>query len=230
MQGNPVNSFRSLLAICIVAAVAMVFAAGTANAQIIILENDEVRLEDDSTGQTARIYYGGDLYLGGSGWTGEIYLQNYLGATVVSVTASGTMSLGTTTDDGDLYLRNSSGSNTISMDGTTGTLTNDFAGNGLVKAWARINSDGTVASCWRCNTSVSETYNTGTGYYYVDFTFATDISSRPLSATIDSHSTGLISHGEIMTGFVSGDPSSVWVRTASETGTAGNRPFTLVIY
>ena len=104
MQGNPVNSFRSLLAICFVAAVAMVFAAGAANAQIIILENDEVRLEVSPGEQTARLYNGGDLFLGGSNWTGEIYLFNWQDIQSFAASASnGSLTLGGGTIDGDLF-------------------------------------------------------------------------------------------------------------------------------
>jgi hypothetical protein len=103
-------------------------------------------------------------------------------------------------------------------------------GNGMVKAWARINADGTIASCWRCNTDTSQTRNYGTGYYEVDFTpLSTDISGRPRSAVLDillaGSTTGMISVANR-----SGDPSSVFVYTLDIDGNPADRPFTLIIY
>ena len=61
-------------------------------------------------------------------------------------------------------------------------LTNLFSNdedesNGLVKAWAQIDADGTIVACWRCNTDPAETRRLGTGAYEVDFT-----PLRPTSA------------------------------------------------
>ena len=68
------------------------------------------------------------------------------------------ISLGTAGNDGDFSVENTSGAATVSLDGQTGNVTNRFANtaatsNGLVKAWAKINADGTIDSCWRCPVS-----------------------------------------------------------------------------
>jgi hypothetical protein len=42
--------------------------------------------------------------------------------------------------------------------------------NGLVKAYAEINTDGTIAASWRCNTDPLETQRLATGSHEVDFT------------------------------------------------------------
>jgi len=246
---------------------AVVLAAGTAQAQVI-LDQSNVLIEVGGT-QTARLSSGGDLYLGGDGMYGDIISYKgtegavfYWNAGSADLTIGGATSGtpldghvylkdndGVTTtielrgqygdiilggsgsnEDGDLTIRDNDGSSSIILDGASGNATNQLGGNGLIKAWARINSNGTVASCWRCNTNASYTFNSSPGYYYVDFNFTTDITSRPLSAVIDSHSVGSITHGNIQLGYRSGDSSAVWVRTSSETGTAGNRPFTLFVY
>lgn len=71
-----------------------------------------------------------------------------------------------------------------------GNVTNLFSNdedesNGLVKAWARINADATIAACWRCNTDTAETRRIRDGEYEVDFTpLATDNTGRPMSGSI----------------------------------------------
>ena len=103
--------------------------------------------------------------------------------------------------------------------------------NGLVKAWAQINADGTIAACWRCNTDPAETGQTSLGDYEVDFTpLATDISGRPRSATIDNLGTGSAASGTIELADRSGDPSSVFVSTEDAAGAEADRPFVLIIY
>jgi hypothetical protein len=103
-------------------------------------------------------------------------------------------------------------------------------GNGMVKAWARINADGTIASCWRCNTDTNETRNVSAGAYEVDFTpLSTDISGRPRSAVLDMLSAGSTT-GMISVADRGGDVSSVFVYTLDTDGTPTNRPFTLIIY
>jgi hypothetical protein len=106
-----------------------------------------------------------------------------------------------------------------------------LTGNGMLKAWARINADGTVASCWRCNTVPTETQSLpGTGTYEVDFTpVGTDISGRPRMAVLDNLGTGSTS-GSISLADRAGDPSSVYVVTLDTTGGAADRPFVLIIF
>ncbi len=129
---------------------------------------------------------------------------------------------------GSISLRSSTGADVTSLSPIA--ITQPLAGNGAVKAWAKINSDGTVQSCYKCSSSATDTQNVGTGFYEVDFTpLGTDITARPRTATITHHGSGVLAHGEVALGGRSGDLSAIWVRTANA-GTALNRPFTIVIY
>ncbi|MGH6918761.1 MAG: hypothetical protein ACREJ0_13790 [Geminicoccaceae bacterium] len=89
-----------------------------------------------------------------------------------------------------LRLRDAAGDNGVELSAATANLTNLFsndqdASNGLVKAWARINDDGTIEACWRCNKDPNVTRRIQEGFYEVDFTpLATDISGRPMSGSI----------------------------------------------
>ena len=178
-----------------------------------------------------------DLHLGSgdpmiSGRDGDLYLEDGHGqATVLLDGSDGRLLLGVAGQDGDLWLRDSANTVTLQVDGQSGNLTNAFSGNGVVKAWARINANGTVESCFRCNTSATETRSiAGAGSYEVDFTpLATDISSRPRSAVLDSHS-GAVLEGGITLADRSGDASSVFVRTTDPNGTDTDIAFTLLIY
>jgi hypothetical protein len=147
------------------------------------------------------LYGSGQAYLGSSGYAGYFALDN------------GTSSW-----------------SSITLAGSTGNLTNQFAGNGLVKAWSRINADGTVASCYRCDASIAETRSLGTGVYEVDFTpVGTDISSRPWSCSLGTGAVfGAI--GQIGCVQRSGDPSSLFVDIRSTTGVATNVAYTVVVY
>jgi hypothetical protein len=63
------------------------------------------------------------------------------------------IALGGVTGDARLRLRNEDGANGLDLQASTGNLTNLFSNepdqsNGLVKAWARINANGTIAACW----------------------------------------------------------------------------------
>ncbi len=261
MKNRCTKSSQFVLGI-LVMTVVMVLAVGAADAQMVIVEDNEVRIETGAGGQTARLYYGGDLFLGGSGWTGEI--STYTGSDVrVGYWVASTLTLGATGDDGDIVLKDSinnattismdgsfgqitlggagstedgdltvldnDGTSSIILDGSSGNVTNQIGGNGLIKAWARINSDGTVASCFRCNQSTAETRKLSTGSYEVDFTIATDITSRPLGAIVDHHGYS-VSFGTAQVGYRSGDTSSVWVITRYPDDAYYDRPFTVVVY
>jgi len=261
MHSKSMISSQSVLRVLVVA-VAAVVAVGAADAQIVILENDEIILEDLIDGQTARLYFGGDLYLGGNGWTGEIYQRTPAGLQSGSWVTS-TLTLGALGDDGDIFLKDSinnsttvqidgqfaqiilgnsastedgdisvldnDGTSSIFMDGASGNVTNQYNGNGLVKGWAEINANGTVASCWRCNTNALETRTLGTGTYEVDFNFNTTVATRPRSALLDTHTTGS-AIGMIGLADRAGDATSVYVQTYNAAGAAANQPFTIVIY
>ena len=109
----------------------------------------------------------------------------------------------------------------------TGNVTNLFSNeedesNGLVKAWAQIDADGTIIACWRCNTDPAETRRTSTaGHYEVDFTpLATDITGRPRSVALDGDGIRRWHH---RAGRPHGDPSSVFVDTRLDTAGAISR-------
>jgi len=134
-----------------------------------------------------------------------------------------------------LRLRNADRANAVELDAGSGNLTNLFsneenASNGLVKAWAQINSDGTIEACWRCNTDPAATRRIGDGSYHVDFTpLATDITGRPRSATISgADSTTLDGVVRVKDPF--GDASAVLVNTNDMAGASEDRTFTLIIY
>jgi hypothetical protein len=133
--------------------------------------------------------------------------------------------------NGRLRVRDADGEDAVQLDARFATVTNLFsndenASNGLVKAWAQINLDGTVAACWRCNPA--QTQNLDLGFYEVDFTpLDTDISGRPRSGTIDGEESvaGMIGLADR-----SGDESSVFVTTLDSTGAEADLAFVLIIY
>ena len=51
-----------------------------------------------------------------------------------------------------------------------------LGGDSAIKGWAQINADGTVASCYRCNTDVLQTRTLGTGVYEVTLRLSHQIS------------------------------------------------------
>jgi hypothetical protein len=132
--------------------------------------------------------------------------------------------------DGRLQVRDANNATAVSLDGSSGNVTNLFSNeadqsNGLVKAWARINFDGTIDACWRCNTDPNETRRVIAGAYEVDFTpLATDIMGRPLSGSIVNSSLGMVVLVNDST-----DPSSVVARTFSTSGIE-DRSFVVIVY
>ncbi len=150
-----------------------------------------------------------------------------------------TLKLGRSGNDGDFTVRAADKSLGVKLDGDTGTASNSFAGDGLVKAWARINADGTVHECYRCNKDPDETQRLATGRYEVDFTpLSTDIRSRPRTlagdrrddpkfATVIFPDFILMDQDGTIAG--SADPSSVLVVIVPQGG-LDVTPFTVVIY
>jgi hypothetical protein len=142
--------------------------------------------------------------------------------------------VGGNTGQGRLRLRNEDGDTGVELRAVDGNVTNLFSNvedesNGLVKAWAKINSDGTIAACWRCNTDASETFRVSTGLYEVDFTpLATDISGRPRAATVSG--AGSIPQAVIRVADIASDASSLNVATNTPGGALVNAPFVLIIY
>jgi hypothetical protein len=135
-----------------------------------------------------------------------------------------------------LRLKNEDGAKAVELDAGSANVTNLFSNqadesNGLVKAWAQINADGTIDSCWRCNTDTAETQRLNAGQYEVDFTpLGTDISGRPRSAILNNPGAGNPAAGVIALADRSTDPSSIFVGTADTDGVDSDRPFVLIIY
>ncbi len=123
--------------------------------------------------------------------TGDIFIlpNGSVGSSIRLEGDSANIELGGQGQDGDLVLTTSAGVDSIELDGETGTAQNSLAGDGYVKAWARVDTDGTVLSCYRCDPS--KTSRTATGVYEVDFSLlAADITSRPRMAVGDGFSAG----------------------------------------
>jgi hypothetical protein len=144
--------------------------------------------------------------------------------------------LGGNTGNGRLRLRNEDGDIGLELRSDTANVINLFSNdedesNGLVKAWAQINADGTIVACWRCNTDAAETRRLSAGNYEIDFTpLATDVTGRPRTATIDVHIADSTPSSFIDLADRSGDPSSVFVNTTDTAATSTDAPFVLIIY
>ncbi len=176
-----------------------------------------------------------DAVFGGGNQDGDIILRDTDGTTTtISLDGQlGFIQLGSPNEDGDLRLFDNSPDNSLSinLDGATGNVSNQLVGNGLVKAWARINSNGTVASCYNCSSSAFNTQRLSTGDYEVDFTFATNISSRPWVCSVGhGGNSTIVRHDTIGCAGRNGDPSSVYVAIENHAGTDVDREFTLVVF
>jgi hypothetical protein len=142
--------------------------------------------------------------------------------------------VGGNTGNGRLRLRNDDGDTGVELRATDGNVTNLFSNaedesNGLVKAWAKINADGTIAACWRCNTAANETFRVSEGLYEVDFTpLSTDISGRPRSATVSGD--GAVPQAVIRVADIPADASSLNIATNTPGGALNDTPFVLIIY
>jgi hypothetical protein len=139
--------------------------------------------------------------------------------------------------NGRLRVRDQGGEIAVELDARSGHVTNLFSNdpdesNGLVKAWAQINADGTVAACWRCNTDPAETSRLNTGSYEIDFTpLATDITGRPRSATVSG--IGIVPVASIRAVDRTTPPDDSTVHIFTENPATGGRidaPFVLIIY
>jgi hypothetical protein len=167
------------------------------------------------------------------GEQGELLLESGTGATNVWLYGNGGAYLGSSGFPGYFAIDNGTNSwSSIQLSGSNGNVVNQFGGNGVVKAWARINADGTVASCYRCDPSATETRLIPgfTGAYEVDFTpVGTDISSRPWSCSLGTGAVfGAI--GQIGCVQRSGDPSSIFVEIRNTAGATANQAYTVVVY
>ena len=167
--------------------------------------------------------------------TGAKILNN----TVTSVDVAPSLNLGTSGNDGDFTVKNASGTPTVRMNGDGANITNLFSNtpaqsNGLVKAWARINEDGSVHSCWRCNTDPAETLLVFPGFYFVDFTpLAADLRGRPFVGFARQNNEGGNTHGIVVDGGIAGSDFSkfsIGVFNPSGSGAFISNDFTIVIF
>lgn len=185
-----------------------------------------------SDGPTTLFYnaFQAQLILGGGTHEGIVLLRDDNGTTttIEADGRTGAVYLGGNGEDGDLIVYDNTDSETFRINGQTGSATNAFGANGLVKAWARMNADGTVLSCWRCDSAA--TFRLAAGAYIVSFApLGLDIHSRPRSAVIDSHDTGVSSSGVVR--LANSSATTVLASTGSlPLGDAADRPFTVFIF
>jgi hypothetical protein len=146
--------------------------------------------------------------------------------------------VGGDTGQGRLRVRDADGTTVVELRSDNGSVTNLFANdpsasNGLIKAWAAINADGTIAACWRCNRDPVETQKLNFGSYEVDFTpLATDITERPRMATVSGND-GAMPQATIRVVDRTTPPDDSTVHIFTENPATGDRvdaPFVLVIY
>ncbi len=184
-----------------------------------------------------------DIFLGLWGQDGDLILWDNDGTSLnPSVHLDGNQGwakLGNAggSEDGDLWIYDYNGDRSIYMDGNTGDVVNDkLGGNGLVKAWAKINANGTVHSCWRCDpnrTSAQTCGGAGIHFSYkVSFLpLGADIQSRPRLATLDGFESGE-SSGQIdlIGNTASGQTDKIGVYTRNSSGDCAHRGFTLFVF
>lgn len=210
----------------------LILGAGTADGDITVREATTNRTNFSVDGNTATVTVGAQ---GGTGDGGILYLRDQAGVinNVQLRGADGEAFLGSTTtgDDGDISLSNGTSSNfALDLEGSNGTITNIITGNGIVKAWARMNSNGTVASCYRCSTSAANTNRISLGNYEVDFTIDANIDSRPVVCSSGHNAVSGTSGAGISCVGRTLDDSSVFVSTFSPAGTSVDSYFTIVVF
>ncbi len=169
------------------------------------------------------------LVLGGGTHEGILLIKDDDGVTTtIEVDGrTGVIRLGGNGEDGDLLIHDSADAETFRVNGQTGTATNELSANGQVKAWARINADGTVLSCWRCNPDATSQLGQ---LYTVDFSpLGADIQSRPRMVVMDSHAATVESPSvaRLQNGPT---PTSVVVWVTQFDAMAADPSFTLLIY
>lgn len=190
-------------------------------------------LGPNGTGRISLFGNDANLFLGGGNADGDVRLTDTDGSTTtIDLNGEfGLATLGSVDDDGDLWVMDNDpdGLVSIGLDGGTGDVTNQLDGNGLVKAWARINADGSVLNCWRC--SPEGTSRFGEGDYLVSFSsLGAIISARPRLATLDAHASG-ISNGQIsLVSAGSADRDKIVVHTDNSSGDPADRGFTLFVF
>jgi hypothetical protein len=171
------------------------------------------------------------LILGGGVQEGLLLLKDDDGATTTFEAdgRTGSIRLGGNNEDGDLIVYDNADVETIRLDGQSGNVTNLLSGDGLVKAWARISSDDSVFSCYRCNPAA--TFAVEYGEYQVDFSpLGESIRSRPRVAVIDSHQPDIQSGGAITIRDSDTLASALVVHTYSSLSQPIAKAFTVIIY
>jgi len=199
---------------------------------ITVKESTTNRTNFSVDGDTATVTVGAQ---GAAGDPGQIYLRDADGVTnniwLRGILAD--INLGSTVsgEDGDISLSNGTSSGTaLDLEGSSGSITNIITGNGIVKAWARMNADGTVASCYRCNSSPTVTGLISTGSYEVDFTIDANIDSRPVVCSPGHNGTTITLATSISCVGRGGNDSAIFVVTQNGSGTAINSTFTAVVF
>lgn len=180
----------------------------------------------------------GDLRLGSGNTTnggddGDLNLEMGNGLTGISLSGSGAFgTFGVTGNPGDIFVRDTTNINTVTITGSSGTVSNSLAGNGVVKAWCQVSATGNFIAGYRCNSSVTETRRiTDPGNYEVDFTaLSSDIRSRSYVISCTDPDASSIGCEEVTGVARSGDTSSIFVQTRNSDGTTVNSVFTILIY
>jgi hypothetical protein len=170
---------------------------------------------------------GAELKVGTIDNAGDVLLNDTDGTTTVELDGEfGSLTLGNATEDGDIVINDSDPDiESFRVDGNSGNVTNQLAGNGTVKAWAKVASNGNIVGCWRC---VNANTRNGTGDYAVDFSpLGEDITSRPRTAVIDTHGANIGTVGFVTLGGVSAD---IYVGTRDISGNLADRSFTVFVY
>lgn len=171
------------------------------------------------------------LILGGGTFEGILLLKDSDGVTTTIDLdgLTGAVRLGGNDEDGDLIVYDSSDTETVRINGESGTATNALEGNGLIKAWAEIDSTGSVVDCWRCDSSA--TVGLDLGVYHVDFSpLAADIRGRPRLAVLDTHDTDLQLAAYVSVRDSITSTSALVVSTEAAPSGPANRAFTVFIY
>ncbi len=210
----------------------LILGSSTSDGDITVKESSTNRTNFSVDGDTATVTVGAHGALGDAG---QIYIRDDDGVSnnlwLRGNFADFNMGSTVSGQDGDISLSNGTSSSVaLDLEGSSGSISNIITGNGVVKAWAQINADGTVNSCHRCNASITQTNNISTGTYEVDFVISTDISARPVVCSAGITASLGTSAYQINCVGRSGDPSSIFVITKTALGINTNSSFTAVVF
>ena len=208
---------------------AALYLGGAGSSGLLILRDAAYRDTISLSGSTA------DQWIGGAGQDGDLSMRDDSGVfTGISIDGNeGLIWLGNPIADspgGQLALRDSTGQIAIHLVGHLANVTNKLAGNGTIKAWARIDASGWVHSCWRCDPHQKSTKRLWEGTYRVSFSpLGPDIRSRPRLAVLDGHGTWE-STGQVTLRDESPYPQVLNVLTRNSSGDAADRAFTVFVF